>query len=581
MTGTLASHALRQYVDDELLRAPLLIDQLLEAVGEQIARSVKTLTPLQRANAHDLVEGLRARRAQVGDYFLRSLREQVQIELGRRQRGPDAAPAPPPPARRPGLLKPLKPLKPVTLALVDEDEVAVDVELAHCIEAIKNTAEYELRELQTFVGALVGDMELAADHNPFRPEAYARALWAAAQALPLSRGFQVELMRHAGIPLSQLLRQAYAASVSRLESMGIEPAAHRTLILPAGSRRSRMHDTTFSPDLRQLRETMPLPDRQAGMEIPLPSLAPVAPTAAPAWQAVAQGSFRAAARTAAAVPASPAPAFSRADRQGQELIERMFAAMADDDRVPADVGALLQRLRSPALRLALHDTRLLESEAHPLWDFINQVAYEAEMSPDMADPERRRLLHLVQATVQQVGGEPEQTTSLHGWAIERLQTYLRQRLQRRCAGAASQIGALQKLEDQLTVGHVVPSTLHGTLDVPQLDTVPSELMPESPPEGGSPGNAVGDGEAWLDTLRPGDWLRLFLQGQWVHVQLLWPGERREIWLFGDGASDHTWAVRRRALLTLKANKLMKRLTRRSLVGRAARSVHASALAEAA
>jgi len=578
MTETLASHALQQYVDDELLRAPLLIDQLVEAVGEHIARSLKTLTPLQRTNAHDLVEALRARRAQAGDYFVRSMREQVQAELAKRDRGPDAPPAPPP--RRPAPLKPLKPLKPITLALVDEDEVAVDVELAHTIEAIKSTAEYELRELQTFVGALVGDMDLAADHNPFRPEAYARALWAAAQALPLSRGFQVELMRHASTPLSQLLRQAYAASVSRLESMGIEPAAYRTLILPAGSRRNRMHDTTFSPDLRQLRETMPVPlwEAPGGAETPLPSLPTwLSPPAAqalseqPAWQPTVRP-----ARARASAPASPV--FTRADRQGQELIQRMFLAMAEDERVPADVAGLLQRLREPALRLALHDTRLLESEEHPLWNFINQVAYEAEMSPDRADPERRRLLHLVQATVQQVGGEPQQTTSLHGWAVERLQTFLRQRLQRRCAGAASQIGALQKLEDQLTVGHVIPSTLHGTLDVSQLDTVPAELMLETPPEAG---HASDDDEAWLDTLRPGDWLRLFLQGQWVHVQLLWPGGRREIWLFGDGASDHTWAVRRRALLTLKANRLMKALTRRSLVGRAARSVHAAAMAAAA
>ena len=576
MTGTLASQALRQYVDDELLRAPLLIDQLVEAVGEHIARSLKTLTPLQRTNAHDLVEALRARRAQVGDYFLRSLREQVQAELAKRDRGPDAPPAPPP--RRP---EPLRPLKPITLALVDEDEVAIDVELAHTIEAIKSTAEYELRELQTFVGALVGDMDLAADHNPFRPEAYARALWGAAQALPLSRGFQVELMRHASTPLSQLLRQAYAASVSRLESMGIEPAAYRTLILPAGSRRNRMHDTTFSPDLRQLRETMPVPlsDLQGVAETPLPRLPPL-PTGPAARGFAEQPASQTTARLQPGprAPAPASPAFSRADRQGQELIQRMFVAMAEDERVPADVGGLLQRLREPALRLALHDNRLLESEEHPLWAFINQVAYEAEMSPDRADPERRRLLHLVQATVQQVGGEPEQTTALHAWAVERLQTFLRQRLQRRCAGAVSQIGALQKLEDQLTVGHVIPSTLHGTLDVPQLDTVPAELMPETPPDSS---DTPGDDETWLDTLRPGDWLRLFLQGQWVHVQLLWPGERREIWLFGDGASDHTWAVRRRALLTLKANKLMKGLTRRSLVGRAARSVHAAAMAAAA
>jgi hypothetical protein len=555
MSGTLSSHALGQYVDDELLRAPLLCDQLVEAVGEQVAKSLKGMTPVQRTNAHDLVEAVRARRAQVAEYFVRSLRDQVTNELTKKQQPKTPAP----PAR--GAMS-SRPLKPLALSLVDEDEVAVDVELAHTIEAIKSTAEYELRELQTYVGALVGDMDLAADHNPFRPEAYARALWAAAQALPLSRGYQVELMRHASTPLAQLLRLAYAASVSRLESMGIEPASYRTLILPSGSRRSRLHDTTFSPELRQVRETMPMPLSDIADGAPQVPTMPAAPASA-----------------AAAQTAPPAPAISRSDRQGQELLHRIFAAMAEDDRVPADVRVLLQRLRTPALKLALHDQRLLDSEQHPLWDFINQVAYEAEMSPDAADPERRRLLHVVQATIQQLSSEPEQTTSLHAWAVERLQTFLRQRLQRRCAAAASQIGALQKLEDRLTAGQVTPTTLHGTLDVPQLDTVPAELLPEPlPGAAGSPAASAED-EAWLDTQQPGTWLRLFLQGQWLHVQLLWPGERREIYLFGDGASDATWAVRRRALLTLKANKLMKGLTRRSLVGRAAQVVHAAALAE--
>ena len=82
-------------------------------------------------------------------------------------------------------------------------------------------------------------------------------------------------------------------------------------------------------------------------------------------------------------------------------------------------------------------------------------------------------------------------------------------------------------------------------------------------------NARTDAQTWLDSLVPGDWVRLFLQGRWVHVALLWPGERREIWLFGDGASDATWAVRRGALLMLHDAKLGKKLKQRSIVGTAA------------
>ena len=54
---------------------------------------------------------------------------------------------------------------------------------------------------------------------------------------------------------------------------------------------------------------------------------------------------------------------------------------------------------------------------------------------------------------------------------------------------------------------------------------------------------------------------------------MWAGERREVWLFGDGASDATWAVRRRALLAMHTGALMKTLRQRSLLKSAAARVH--------
>jgi hypothetical protein len=191
------------------------------------------------------------------------------------------------------------------------------------------------------------------------------------------------------------------------------------------------------------------------------------------------------------------------------------------------------------------------------------------MTPDPGDPERARLLRLAQQTIQQAAAEPGQHSAVYRWAVDKLETFLRQRLARRCTTLSSQIGALQKLEDKLVVSHTTPSTLHGTLDVPQLDTVPAALMMD-------PATPDHD-ERWLDQLRPGDWVRMFMQGRWVQAELLWPGDRREVWLFGDGASDATWAVRRRALVRLHEARLLKTLKRRSVVRRAAHRVHEDAL----
>ncbi len=524
--------AMQQFVEDELLRAPLLFDQLVEGTLDHVRKALPSLPPAQRSAIGDLMQALLQHRTRLADAFLQSLQEQVQIELAQQPTALAAHKAPP---------------KAVALALVDEDEVALDVELSHMIEEVKSTAEFEVRELQAFVSALVGDLDVARDHNPFRPDTWARAVWAAAQALPLSRGHRVTFLRHASSSLAQLLRRSYAASCSRLEGMGFEPASYRTMILPAGSRRGgRPGDTTFSPDLHRMRETMPAPlDSRLSYDGQLP---PDNSRLRERWTDIARHTS------------------NRADRQSIELVSRLFDAMQHDDRVPADVALLISRLHGPAMRLTLRDAGMMDQAKHPLWRLVNRLAYEAEMAPDPQDPERVRLLKITQATIDQLASEPEQSTGLYKWANERLDNFLRQRLARRLTAVASHVGALQKLEDKLAAGGAaVPSTLHGMLDVPQMDTVPAALIPEQATDHAAPASV----DQWLDDLQPGDWLRVFLQGRWVHAQLLWPGERREVWLLGDGASDATWAVRRGALLLMREQGLMKSLKQRSIVGSAA------------
>jgi len=529
------SPALRQYVDDELLRAPLLFDQTVEGAIEHGRRNLASMTSFERNAAGELMQVLVAQRARLADRFAQALRGQVAEELDKT----------PQPAAAPAALQP----RAMSLALVEEDTVALEVELSHMVQMIKSTAEHELRELSTFIAALVGDMDVATDHNPFRPDAYTRALWAAAQAMPLSRGHQITLMRWSSAALASLLRQSYAAACSRLESMGVEPATYRTVIMPSGSRRSRSVETTFSPDLQRMRESMPAPldSTQGGLTYQgqLPGGAPRREH----WHDVARG------------------VGNRADRQSVELVGRLIEAILQDDRVPADVLQLVARLNGPAMRLVLRDPKVLDKDEHPLWRFVHMLAYEAEMAPDPGDPERMRLLRLAHHLIEQIANETEQRTQLYRNALAKLEEFLRQRLARRCAGVATQIGALQKFENQIEVDNTVPGAFDGVLDAPGMETVPAELMPEDPATA-----AASASEIWLDKLRAGQWVRMLMGGRWVQAQLLWPGEKREVWLFGDGASDATWAVRRGALVMMHSSGLAKTLKMRSLVGSAAARV---------
>ena len=527
---------LQQFVDDEMLRAPLLFDQVIEGGLDRLRKQLPALSPLQRALVADLMQALQSQRHRLAEHFLRALRDQVREDLDWHLPKPASAAKPP-----------------LALALVDEDEVALDVELSHTIESIKSSCEHELRELATYTSALVGDMDVSRDHNPFRAETHARALVAASRALALSRGHQVWLMREAGQALAQLLRKTYAAASSRLETQGIEPAAYRTVILPSGTRSSgRFGVTTYSPDLHRMRDSMPAPLSVTPAAAVRASAVPVAAaTRLEHWADIASASA------------------SRADRQAVELVSRLFEAMLADERVPADAAPVIAHLHGPALRMTLRDAGLLDQDKHPLWRFINRLVFEAQMTPDVHDPDRVQLLKLALGTAEQLVREPTQEARLYRWALERLEAFLKKRYTRRVSAASSHIGALQKLEDKLAAGQVTPSTLHGMLDVQQLDTVPAELMEAAAPVPGS----RADAEAWLDSLLPSDWVRLFLQGRWVHASLLWPGERREVWLFGDGASDATWAVRRNALLMMHGAKLAKKLKQRNIVGAAAMRVH--------
>ena len=561
--------ALEQFVDDELLRAPLLFDQVLEGALDQLRKNMATQAPLQRALTAELIQAVRGQHNRLSDYFLRSLREQVREDLSWHQ--PHQA---------------VTDSKPLALALVDEEVVAMDVELSHTIELIKSQCEYELRELATYTSALVGDMDVSRDHNPFRPEVYTRALGAATHGLSLSKGHQVILMRHSGVALAQVLRMSYAAAVSRLEAQGVTPAAYRTVILPSGARSAgRFGETTFSPDLHRMRDSAPAfsPSLDLARSGTLGSPDATGVSTASSEQG-AQGARSKA--TAANGSAWAGPRYDRprttgplehwsavagtnarhSDRQAVELVSRLFEAMLDDERVPADAAQVIARLHGPAMRMALRNASLLDQQDHPLWRFINRLVYEAQMTPGVNDPERVLLLKTAHGTADQLVSEPEQSLKLYRWAMERMESFLQKRFTRRLSAASSHIGALQKLEDKLTAGQTTPTTMHGMLDVPQLDTVPAALMDMLPQPDA---NARTDAQTWLDSLVPGDWVRLFLQGRWVHVALLWPGERREIWLFGDGASDATWAVRRGALLMLHDAKLGKKLKQRSIVGTAA------------
>jgi len=576
--------ALQRFVDDELMRAPLLAEQVIEEALTAVRRDAAAMTPRERVLVADVQRSLLTHRPLVVREFVRALAEQVRQELSQEESTRHA-----PPSTLGGL------------SLVDEGQVEVDVEISRVIETIRSVAEHELREVMSYASALVGDMDVARDYNPFRPELLGRALWEAARTLPMPQAYQLAFMRMACQPMAQLVRKAYAGACARLEAEGVEPAVYRTIIV-FGSRRSQsQQDSFFDPQANRAESTTPLPGpggrtartaakghTGSGSGSGSGSAPPAAPPPAPAGprltleqvlartdellrrlpadgDGVQRETLRRLQRDQLVASADPG-----AERELIELVGRLFDAVLGDRRLEPDVQNLLSRLQSPAIRLALHDPSTLDNYTHPLWLLMDRMGWQGALHPPPGDPERTRMLRYLHGLLDTVADERGRDADACRWARERVLSYERSRFEQRRGAAEAELNSLQALEDQAVAGGP-PPTSPGALDVGQLDTVPADLLDDLVAAG--PGDEhPSDGPAWLQGLRSGEWVHLFMQGAWVNAQLLWYGRHREYWLFADGASANTWAIRRRALERMHQSQLLTALAPRSLIREAAARV---------
>ncbi|HKW85052.1 MAG TPA: DUF1631 family protein, partial [Burkholderiaceae bacterium] len=100
------------------------------------------------------------------------------------------------------------------------------------------------------------------------------------------------------------------------------------------------------------------------------------------------------------------------------------------------------------------------------------------------------------------------------------------------------------------------------IDLASMETVPAELMPSDAAA------QVDDPARRVDALRVGDFERLFVQGRWQRVQLLWRSEQGLFFLFAGETAGRTHSITRLALERLAGAGLIQPLQARPLVQRA-------------
>ncbi|MEK8049481.1 DUF1631 family protein [Ideonella sp. DXS22W] len=497
-----APATLSDFIDDELLRAPMSFDRVIDAVLERW----RLRRPSNERLDSQADRVLQQHRGELVNAATRALR-----------RGCEAA-APGARARPAGDLR--------ELSLIGDDDVAVDIEIARCVEAIRVRAEAELRELTTYTSGLVGDHNVARDTNPFGPEAYTRALWEGVRTLPLSRQAHAAFLRESAHPLAEALRLAYGGATARLQEQGVEPATHRTIIYSSSAWGARLPRYRPPADLSALQVTL----HDTGPAAPaVPSASPALPGAAPALPG-----------------AAGAP----------DLLAQLFDAVMQDPAMPADLPPLLRPLHALAARLAAQDRSLLVLHEHPLWRFIDRVVHQVAVA---APGERARMLGLARNLIDHLCAEASCDPARFAWGSERLLASQRHAFDQALAAAAPQVERLQRISR----AEAGPTTVTMPLDVGSLDTVPAELLDIEPrPPAAAP-------LAGLQGAEPGSHWRLYLQGDWRTLQLLWGDEAAGLWLLREPATERPWALRASAVEHLARERLVQPLHMRSLVRRAA------------
>lgn len=509
---------LLDFIDEELLRAPMTIDQVIDVVQERWRGRL----PGHGRDA-DPARVLFHHRGNVVTQAMVTLRASALADL----QAATADPATP--------LRPAAEAGELTLSLIDEDDVAVDIGIARCTEAVKLEAEIELRELQTYTSALANDLNVARDSNPFRPERFVRALWAGVLTLPLSGALKAAFLQAAAEPLATALRRSYASARQRLEDQGVTPASYRTIVATGNTHWGASLSRYQPPDdLQRLRASMPTPLDALTRTATPPALPTPPPRVAP--EATASGP----------------------DPQLIELLARLFESIQTDFKLAPDTVAVLQRLQPTALRVALRDPSLLDRYDHALWRFMDQLAHDIEIS---APAQRLRLLGLGRNLVDHLSQAEARDSHGFAWALERLLAAQRQALTQAALAAEADIHKLQRI----LLAEAMPTTRTMPLDIGNLDTVPADLLAQPAP-------ATDAAALGASGLPPGATLRAYLQGEWRTLQSLWQDDHHELTLLREPATDRRWAVHQRALARLLNEGLAHRYKVRSLVRRAAEKV---------
>lgn len=469
---------LQRFVEEELAAAPLLIEEARLAAIEQLLHpgAGSGLAASDGALRLDASQALRTHGAPFCQQYVQALSTLVRdalaafdgVPAARGGNGCDA-----------GLHG---------LSLMDEARVESDMEISRAAMLIDSAVEWEHRELQTFTSALRGEAHVGSDSNPINPAQVARALWQATDALATPPAPRVLALRAVAAAIGAPLKRAYAAACSRIEALGVEPSAYRTVLFTPGSVADVGATVTAGRPAGLPGATGGLSGLLARMTIG--AVAPASGTppdatlealarldrltrhaggglrdaaaqtgAAAGTPAAAAATRQSGAQTAGPRAAAEADAPPGVDPRRIELLSRLFDALLADPTLPPPARGVIARLQASVLRIGLREAALLDAVDHPVWRMLDRIADACQQTAAAGPARLAALASTCDGQAEEIARQATPDAALYRQALVRLEALLADELRRAQHGAQGAITALQRTERRMRMQAQVQARL--------------------------------------------------------------------------------------------------------------------------
>jgi hypothetical protein len=451
----------QRFVEDELALAPALVTRVLAGTMQLLGQSKDgALSTSDRTHHSEIVKALQRDAHLYERTFVESLTKRVRDEIDSQRDAPFAE----------------SKLALDDLELMDESRVEVDIEISRAMQLIDSTAEWELRELQTFTSTLTGQRHVNADSNPFRPLVYASALWDAACAVVNSPTQRAIVLRTSAGVVAGLLKNAWAAASTRLETQGVQPGAYRTVVLPSGASFGRFAapESARTGAMSVLLSNMPGASfdsshdrgdassddaagavrgvRSDGMSRRSPELEQALlrldellrhlPAETSLTGRGTPNGSRIEQHRAALIASASEPI----DRQVIELVTRLFESLLADSQLPSAFRPAIARMQIAVLRVALAENAVLDSYEHPVWRLLDRIGEASLGYSRLEDPRLSAFLTFSSAVAEEMAGSAAPDTLLFRRGLNRIDLFLSDQLQGQVRAAQASVDALQLAE---------------------------------------------------------------------------------------------------------------------------------------